>query len=114
MAPGRGDVVGIAGIIAAQRPVGLGAQPLGIVDDMASGARSAWIEPLAEGDRRPARLLPASAPRPGASRSARGAAKAGESGPCRRSGHAGERKRPLRPPRSSALCRRSCDARRAR
>ena len=49
MAAGRGDVVGIAGIIAAQRAFGLGAQPLGIVDDMGERAAQRLIEPLAEG-----------------------------------------------------------------
>ena len=41
MAAGRGDVGGIAGIIAAQRAFGLGAQALGIVDDMGERARAA-------------------------------------------------------------------------
>ena len=41
MAAGGGDVGGIAGIVAAQRPFGLGAQALGIVDDVRRAARAA-------------------------------------------------------------------------
>ena len=48
MAARRGDVVGIAGIIAAERALGLGAEALGIVDDMGQRRAQSLIEALAE------------------------------------------------------------------
>ena len=90
MAAGGGDVGGIAGIIAAQGPLGLGAQPLGIVDDVGeSGARSACSS-------RSPKAEPSRGRKPGAG-SLAGCAASGwgrrrarrrgsrRSGPCRRS-----------------------------
>ena len=91
MAAGGGDVAGIAGIIAAQRPFRLGAQPLGIVDDMGERRAQRLVEPLAEGgDSRAATAAGGAGAAALGAQADGGAAKAGEAAHAVDQGHAGQ------------------------